>query len=46
MKGTGRSMQVVEDREGGWAVKLYPAEMGARGFTGGSISRLLKDLGL
>lgn len=37
---------VAECREGGWNVKLYPVEVGARGFVGNSTTRLLKDLGL
>ena len=37
---------VAECRESGWSVKLYPVEVGARGFVGRSTSRLLKDLGL
>ncbi len=43
-----RSMQnlVAECRESGWSVRLYPVEVGARGFVGRSTSCLLKDLGL
>ncbi len=37
---------VMECRESGWIVRLYPVEMGARGFVGRSTSCLLKDLGL
>ena len=37
---------VAECREGGWSTRLYPVEVGARGFVGDSTTRLLKDLGL
>ncbi len=37
---------VAECRESGWSVRLYPVEVGARGFVGRSTSCLLKDLGL
>ncbi|KAJ8353609.1 hypothetical protein SKAU_G00211760 [Synaphobranchus kaupii] len=37
---------VAECREGGWSARLYPVEVGARGFVGGSTTCLLKDLGL
>ncbi len=37
---------VMECRESEWIVRLYPVEMGARGFVGRSTSCLLKDLGL
>ncbi|KAJ8356956.1 hypothetical protein SKAU_G00197500 [Synaphobranchus kaupii] len=37
---------VAECREGRWSARLYPVEVGARGFVGGSTTRLLKDLGL
>ncbi len=48
----GRQLQfphadlVAECRESGWSVRLYPVEVGARGFVGRSTSCLLKDLGL
>ena len=32
--------------EGGWSVRLYPVEVGARDLFGDSTTRLLKDLGL
>ncbi len=35
---------VAECREGGWSVKLYPVEVGPRGFVGATMTRLLKDL--
>ncbi len=37
---------VADCRESGWKVKLYPVEVGTRGFVGESTSRLLRDLGL
>ncbi len=37
---------VAECRESGWNVRLYPVEVGARGFVGRSASCMLKDLGL
>ncbi len=37
---------VTECKESGWSVRLYPVEVGARGFVGRSTSCLLKDLGL
>jgi len=37
---------VAECRESGWGARLYPVEVGARGFVGRSTSHLLKDLGL
>ncbi|KAJ8415032.1 hypothetical protein AAFF_G00007300 [Aldrovandia affinis] len=37
---------VAECRESGWSVRMYPVEVGARGFVGSSTSRLLRDLGL
>ncbi len=36
----------AECRESGWSVRLYPVEVGARGFVGRSASCLFKDLGL
>ncbi len=35
-----------ECKESGWNVRLYPVEVGARGFVGRSASCMLKDLGL
>ncbi|KAJ8393343.1 hypothetical protein AAFF_G00062440 [Aldrovandia affinis] len=37
---------VADCRESGWSVRMYPVEVGARGFVGSSTSRLLRDLEL
>ncbi|KAJ8358431.1 hypothetical protein AAFF_G00439950 [Aldrovandia affinis] len=37
---------VAECRESGWSVRMYPVEVGARGFVGSSTSHLLRDLEL
>lgn len=37
---------VVEGRESGWSMRLYPVEAGVRGFVGSSTSRPLKELEL
>ena len=37
---------VAECRESGWSTRLFPVEVGTRGFVGSSMTRLLKELGL
>ena len=37
---------LAECREAGWSARLYPVEVGARGFVADSTTRLLRDLGL